>query len=243
MMRNFSEDKGLSGAQLEFRQLQQELTGATGAKLLRFLTPEIAQDLRADLRSQKRAAEYSQLVMLLLTNALYRQTYEQTLNKIGEYERRAEQALERIRQRKEEVDAELRDLRSRAARLRDGTQLYRDQNGAARAEDGTVFDGPELEAVIWPENAPSYEAIAAVRDERAALEKDEQAIERYQVEVLGEARNRLENTEEPPDLDELDAMLSEIEELAPPVLSEADAPSSSAETVPAHPAAIPEQKR
>lgn len=217
-MTGFIEDRGLIKAAQDFRQLQQELTGASGGRMLRFLTPEMAERLRADLRAEKRQAYYSALMMRLLTDAQYRETYEWVWSKLEEYERRAEQALERIRQRMADLETRLDDLRSRAARSPDGTRIYRDQMGAVRAEDGTEITGPALEAVIWPETPVSNEEISAPREELAALAGDEKAVVRYQVEVLGEAKNRLEDQEDPLSIEELKELDLNLETAAPSAL-------------------------
>ena len=233
-------DKGLSAAQMDFRQLQEELTGAAGGRLLRFLTPEMYEALRADLRSEKREAHYSKLVTLLLTNALYRETYERVWNKLEDYERRAEQALDRIRKRMVELEAELETLRSRAGRLPNRTRVYRDQNGAVRTEDGTEVSGPELEAVIWPEHATTYEQIAAPGDELASLIRDEQAVEHYQVEIIGGAKNRLEDEDNPLAQEDIVALERRIELIAPNAVSQDAVASGLSEQAPARAAiAIP----
>lgn len=219
-MRGFSEDKYLTGEQLEFRQLQQELSGAVGIRLLRFLTPEMIDLINADKRAQKREEQFSKLVRLLLSDPLYRQSYERAWDTLETYERRAEQALEKIRSRVEELDGALQETRSRSARLPDGTRVFRDANGKVRNEKGEVIDGAALDAVIWPDNAPSYDSIAALRDERAALETQARAIEGYQINILGDARDKLSDQESPMSREDVDAIERRIGETAPAAISQ-----------------------
>lgn len=168
----------------------------------------------SERRAAKDRAQMNALEVLLATDPMYRAAYERTFSTLQSAEQRTEAALDETGAALEQTTAEIEDMLARANMLPDGRRIYRDANGDVLTEDGQKIDGPELEGVVWREDAPSYEQIRAKRERIDELAERIEALRRYHTDVLGSVRDRLEDTENPPtaeELEEIDRLIAEQE--------------------------------
>jgi hypothetical protein len=115
-----------------------------------------------------------------------------------------------LQNQNEQLDA----LTRRAAALPDGTKVFRATDGTLWTEDGQ--DVSHLATHIeWKGHEPSWEDYLRQRDKAAELQTQLDAWRHYQVDVLGGARERLSNPDDPPKKEELDDIMRDIEAKRP----------------------------
>lgn len=181
-----------------------ELSGIASARIAKHLPENHSSKPKArERRAEKARAQRATLEMLLASDPAYREAHEQAMGTLQSLEAQAETALIAVRAAIETEMGALDEMRGRGSVLPDGRKVYLNAKGEARTEDGVRIEGPILDAVIWREDAPSYEEVKAQRERVAQLEKREKDILRYQTDVLGHARDRLTDNRNPPSREEI----------------------------------------
>lgn len=204
-----SDEKDLIARQRqEFDDLQNEIAGRSTGRRTRFL-PDGPGSEEAKRREREARAFQTRLAELL-ADPIYRAKYETTLNILRDAERAVDAALAQIDTDLVAAQAHLDDLQDRAARLPDGSRVYKDGDGNVRREDGSLVDDVLVDTIIWTGNEPSFEDYRAATDRIDALERDKDAVEGYQNDVLGPSRDRLTDDDNPPDLGQLDDIADDI---------------------------------
>ena len=201
---------------IDHDDLQREIAGLEVGRQRRFRGDDDQANPRSkERREARQQAARTALEQLLATDPHYRALYTQTMDQIRAAEIAAERALIEAETTRDRAQEDLQDVLDRAARLDDRTRLFRDADGNVRREDGSLVSGPEAEAIMWPDGAPTYETYRAHKD---ALVQAQQAIEdirTYQVDVLGAARDELANPNKPPPEERLREIQRQIEDGAP----------------------------
>ena len=121
-----------------------------------------------------------------------------------------------------EAKADLADMENGAGRLPGGVAVFKDANGNVFTADGKPVDPAVAAGVQWPDNAPSWEAYQQRR-------KELDDLHRYQVDVLGVARDRVTDPDTPMTKEELEGWQKRMENEAPD-LAKPEADSSRAAT-------------
>ena len=148
----------------DFDDLQNEMAGREVGRIERFL-PGTAQGTRATERKRAERAEALTRLQLLMANRDYAEQYQMTFEHLNNAQDRLTALLERVRQEIELTELSLDEKRSRAARLEDGTRLYRDKDGNVRTEGGDVISAELAAGVIWNGDEPSYESMCSIPDD------------------------------------------------------------------------------
>ena len=159
----------------DFRDLQDEIAGLTNGRINRFLGDGEASELRGrKARGERGQQATSQLDQMLV---------EQTTKSLRQAQIRLDAIQTRIDKMRAEVDARISDMSKRAARLPDGTMVFKDKNGAVRDADGNMVDPVLAETVIWTGNEPSYEEWAKDQDISQSIDDLEADVERERLKV------------------------------------------------------------
>lgn len=176
-------------------------------------------------QAEKARAQTSALEALLANDPAYQAAHQRAMSTLQDMESRTESALVMLRRDMKTVSDTLTEMRGRGNVLPDGRKVYLDTNGNAFTEEGDRIEGPELEDMQWRADAPRYEHIRAERERAAELQRRETAILRYQSDVLGHARERLTDPDNPAsreEVEKLDKLMKEqAEELQIPPMPEA----------------------
>ena len=109
------------------------------------------------------------------------------------------------------TEQDIAEMEANAGRLPDGTLVFRDQHGNVLTADGEPVEPALAEGVIFPPGAVSYQDY-----QKRKQELDDLQI--YQIDVLGSARDRLNDPDTPPTKQELDEWEQRIKEEAPEML-------------------------
>lgn len=227
-MNSSDEDNALSRRSRDFDDQQNELAGRETGRQRRFL-PDDA--LSPEGRKKKAERERFSELMRMLADPAYRALYEQAAQRLSEAEQATDRALDRIGREISAARDQVSEIEDRAARLPDGTRVYRAADGTIRREDGSIVEGPNAESIVWRGDEPCYEEMQAARERLEVLHRAQQDLLDYQNGVLGPARDRLEDEDNPPTPDELRDILGRIRNGAPRHLASeslgADAPERS----------------
>ncbi len=204
---------------LEFDDLQNEIAGRETGRRARFLKDGPGSE---EAKKKERDAQHRALTRLaqLLNDPVYRAKYDGVLRLLSDAEQATEATIDQLNSQVYVAQSELDDMMNNAARLPDGTRVFRDADGVVRREDGFVVEDHLAETIIWTGNEPSFEEVqnAKVRldDLQAALD----AANGYQNDMLGPARDRISDPDNPPSLDDLNDIENDIQSKMPRVVQE-----------------------
>jgi hypothetical protein len=187
----------------DFEDLQNEIAGRDNGRAPRFLNKDRRDGISGKDRDADRDHVLSALQQLLQNDPEYAALYNDTMNALTEAEKATEIALEKALERQRVAEEALAELRESALTLEDGQRVYRDSNGVFRFEDGSAASDTGASVEHWHPGMPGYEDFVAHRDAAEAEAATVNEIMLYQVEVLGDARDRLSDEDSPPDADEL----------------------------------------
>jgi len=180
-----------------FSDHQAAIAGRETGRIL----PRVGQNTPdAESGSSKRFADTVDLLtnlQAMLQDPEYAKAYTRVKGLLNEAERLTENALI-------EAEAALEEIVDRAVKLSDGRAVFKDKDGNVRSEDGAVIDAALIAGIDWPDDAPSYEEL-----ERGKLRIDD--LREYQVDTLGKSRDELEDENNPPSIERLEELESEIQ--------------------------------
>ena len=102
-----------------------------------------------------------------------------------------------------------------SARLPDGRHVFKAEDGTIYDQDGNVVDGPEADGIVWPDNAPSYEDYLARKTAVADARANVDAWKDYLINVIGAARDRLADEDNPLSPDDLRDLQDTVRDQVP----------------------------
>lgn len=196
-----------------------EHAGRDVGRIRRFL-PEDARPDNSGKRAERESRHVSALLSLLQSDPAYAALYGNTFDKLRKAEAATALALAQATSDLDQARTDLAEALDGASTLADGTRVFRDQNGDVWTEDGKRVEGDALDEIVWRERGVSYEELLARKKAVDEGQRTLEAILQYQVEVLGHARNRLADEDNPPSKEELEQIQREIEDKAPPAVRE-----------------------
>lgn len=193
----------------EFDDLQNEIAGRETGRRTRFLRDGPGSDAE---KKKEREAQRRALTRLaqLLNDPVYRAKYDGVLQLLSEAERATEAAIEHLTEQISAAQTELGEMMENAARLPDGTRVFRDEDGVVRREDGSIVEDHLAETIIWTGKEPSFEDVQAAKDRLNGLQDALDAASGYQNDVLGPARDKITDPDDPPSLGDLDDIEDDI---------------------------------
>lgn len=184
-------------------------------------------------RRERERRHQSALAMLLMRDPEYAALYNDTMDKLRAAEAATEAALGKASDDITQTNDELDALLAQANVLPNGTRAFRAADGKVYAEDGRLIDGDDLASIHWHDGAPSYEDYLARKKAADDARAGYDAILRYQTDVLGHARDRLTDVDDPPSKDELSRIQRDIEERKPAAVA-AFVPAPAPDTTSTH---------
>lgn len=184
----------------DLEDYQNELADRDTGRAKRFLPPG-ARGGQSKERQERERRNWSRLQMFLYTDPAFAALYQDTVDLLTSAETATEKALAK-------AEKELSDLLDKAAQLPDGRAVFMDKDGNARTESGKLVEPAIAAEIEWPDDAPSYEEYL---ERRQAVDE----IRRYQVDVLGHARNHMTDPDNPPTKGELEQISQDIQDRMP----------------------------
>lgn len=188
--------------------LQNEYAGRETGRMQRFLTREDRLD---DQRhKEKKQRETRTLLELLMASPAYRHQFEKVTIALSNAQAAADDALSYLEDAIASAESALTELQEDAARLPDGTRVYRDADGVVRREDGTAVDDVLAATILWRGDEPGFEEFRASRGVLTALQAEHEDVLRFQNTVLGPSHDALNNPNDPPTFEELQEILEGV---------------------------------
>jgi ElaB/YqjD/DUF883 family membrane-anchored ribosome-binding protein len=204
--------------QQEFNDLQDEIAGRDTGRMKRFL---VSSDSRNDPESKDKKNHRETLTflqMLLLNDPEYAALYKETNDLLTRAEIATEQALDQAEEDLIRSREKLHDTLEHANKLADGTAVFKDENGKILTENGRLVEGMELETIVWKDTDVSYEDFLELKQSDAGAVQRIESLRHYQVDVLGCARDRMNDQDAPPSKEEMERIKQEVIELADPAV-------------------------
>ncbi len=212
-----SDQKEITAAQRrDFDDLQNEIAGRETGRTARFLKDGPGSEAA---RNKEREAQHRALANLL-NDPVYRAKYDVVVQRLTDAEQATEAAIDRLIGQIDTAQSELDDMMNSAARLPDGTRVFRDAQGVVRREDGSIVEDYLVDTILWTGNEPSFEDVQATKDHLDGLQAALDAAHGYQNDVLGPARDRITDPDTPPSLADLDDIESDIQAQMPKLVQE-----------------------
>ncbi|MEM8651529.1 MAG: hypothetical protein AAGF54_13430 [Pseudomonadota bacterium] len=199
--------------QADFDNLQHTLSGVqTGQQTKHGLNNEIGNSVSNGKGKSVAASIRETLDWLLLNDAAYRQAHENLMDSIRSAQTATQTALEQVLETLQAEQSIMDEILSNAAKLPDGTRVFKDKNGNVRNEDGEIIP-PEAAATIeWTGHEPSYEEYVAPRQHIKELEAYERELRGIETEI-GEIHERGNRNDEPLTPAELGRDADRVDEL------------------------------
>ncbi|MCB1469967.1 MAG: hypothetical protein KDK08_23105 [Rhizobiaceae bacterium] len=148
----------------DFDDLQNEIAGREVGRAGRFLPDAVKNGVGSAKEAEKRADALTRLQLALQSNPAYAALNNETGEALGHAQRRLDEIMERTRRAIETAEAALEEKRSHAARLEDGTLVYRKRNGHVSAEDGSPMQGNLFAAFVWRGYEHTYAKVQKDRE-------------------------------------------------------------------------------
>mgnify|MGYP003110459088 CR=1 FL=1 len=217
----------------DFIDQQRELSSAGGSKAPRFFDndghPRSRQEKERKLRASAR--EFTRLMDLINSDLAYAAARQEFGTFLSDVEQATETALAKARKANDQAQDGLQSILDSANRLPDGRAVFRDANGNVYTEDGEQVSAEDAASIVWKDAAPSYEDYQAARTKAEEARQQLEDVERYQRDVLGPARDRFDDEDNPMTLDEFEQHKKRIEEEMPDIVAQ-EMPSHSASVKP-----------
>lgn len=198
--------------QTDFDDLQNEIAGRETGRIRRFLPGDHrAEQLARNSRDQALTA----LQLMLMNNPEYAALYHEVDDLLSRAETATERAL--LKSERDLIQAEdsLRDTLENANKLPDGTAVFKDAKGNVWTEDGRLLEPGEAESIVWKDGAPTYEDYRKQKQATEEIREQIEALRRYQIDVIGDARDRMNDQDNPPTKKELEKIQKDIEDKTP----------------------------
>lgn len=225
------------------RDYERELAGIDIGRDARFHGTEFVEERRqgrSGASSAQRSAQReftSRLQMLLATNPGYAKLYNDTLGALGDAEAATDRAIAKAQKAFEEAQQQLEQTIARAAKLPDGTRVFRDARGNAWNERGQRVSEADAAGIEWRGDEAAYEQFLeeseSVQDRLTLFE----ALQGYRVDTLGGIRDRMTDQENPPSSKEIEQFHRDIQDKMP-TEAKAELASSQPVAVAASPAGL-----
>lgn len=189
----------------DFDDLQNETAGRETGRISRFL-PDGEGSPQSERKKREADHALQTALDILMQDPVYRERYDGVLNDLRDAEQATDAALEQNAQMRRETARTIDDMEESAARLPDGALAFRDEDGLVRHTDGSEVDDTLAQTILWTSNEPSFEEYREQQDRLSALTTQQHEVETYRDDVLGSARHRLTDPDDPPELNELDSI-------------------------------------
>ena len=176
--------------QQDLDDLNNEMAGRDVGRQRRFLHDRDPQHIEERKREDKHRHD---MLMQMMRDAEYAAAYQRAWDALDNAQDALSEALIENAEETERLAEALDAITDQAARLPDGSPVFRAADGSLRDADGNRLRSDALPASLTiPEDAPSYEDYASARDALHSARMRGQELARIQTEVIDPARDRVE---------------------------------------------------
>jgi hypothetical protein len=200
------------------RDYERELAGIDIGREARFHGTEFVEERRqgrGGASSAQRSAQQqyaSRLQMLLATNPGYAKAYNNTMDALGDSEKAADDAIEKLEVALTKARRETQDMLERAAKLPDGRRVFKDKNGQVWDEHGAHISDDQAASIQWRGDEPTQEAFSDQNRYAEDLSRSVDEMRGVQVD-LGGIREEMTDKDNPPTQERVEDLRGQIQEL------------------------------
>ncbi len=209
----------------EFDDLQNAIAGRDVGRQRKHIHHDDIDPVTGKKRRTALEKMLDTLEWLLANDALYKAAHENLVTTVREAQQATKTVLEHLMQRLTHEHLAMDELLSSAAKLPDGTKVFRDKSGSVRDEDGKTISDDLIATIEWNGSEPTYEEYLAQRQIIDELEQAGNELRGIETE-LGDIHNDATDNEKPQSLEELnaatdrtDALKDRVEEIQNDVLN------------------------
>lgn len=197
--------------QTDFDDLQNEIAGRETGRIRRFLPGDHrAEQLARNSRDQALTA----LQLMLMNDPEYAALYHEVDDLLALAETATQRALDQSERDLLQAEDNLSDTLENANKLPDGTAVFKDAKGNVWTEDGRLLEPGEAESIVWKDGAPTCEDYRKQKQSTEEIREQIEALRRYQIDVIGDARDRMNDQDNPVSKEELKDIQKDIYERA-----------------------------
>lgn len=202
--------------------LNHEIAAEPTGRIPRFLTENHHTLYGGENEKQKSERRYRTMLQILLEEDVqYARLYYEVRDTLNNARRAVDRALSDIKRQLEEAERTLQFMRNNAARIDDGTLVFRSTvDGHVYTEDGRQLSADEAQDIEFSENAPSREDFNTQREKAQTLKEQQAEIETYKRDVIDRAQDRMDDKDDPPSVEELEKIEQDIQTKKPAILSQ-----------------------
>ena len=200
------------------RDYERELAGIDIGREARFHGTEFVEERRqgrSGASSAQRSAQReftSRLQMLLATNPGYAALYNDTMGALGDAEKAADDALEKLEAALTKARRETQNMLERAAKLPGGRSVFKDKDGQVWDEHGERISADQAASIQWRGDEPTREAF--IDQSRYAKDISRSVDEMRGVQVdLGGIREEMTDKDNPPTQERVEDLRNQIHSL------------------------------
>lgn len=160
----------------------------------------------------KRKQERKSLLEQMLLSAAYSEAYGLAMSALNNAESTAYEALLDVSENLSASEAKLAEIKDKAQELPDGAKVFRAKDGSVFGADGTQIPADQAANIAWNDNAPTWEEHQKAKQARDSdLDRYNKLIG-FETELDG-IRDRMEDKNNPPSLDDIKGMKQRIAEM------------------------------
>ena len=190
--------------------LNNESAGRDVGRISRFHHDRDPQTI--EQKKREREARESAL-MRMMRDPAYAAAYQEAWDAIDRAQAALDAALLENAEEAERLVEIVREMESRAARLPDGSLVFRAADGSIRGADGHRLRSDAVPAsLIFPLEAPSYEDYAASQGALLSARVRGHDLSRVHDEVIRPAIDRMNDEDNPPTTEELGQIKDDLHE-------------------------------
>lgn len=182
--------------------------------MTRFLPSGNGESALSEERKRQNAFR-SALDLLLLTDPVYAAAYQKSVTALATAETTLQDALSIAAEALSTAKDRLQAIEGQASRLENGARVFRRSDGAVVDETGRIVSDADAAGIVWKPGSPSYDAYLKAKGAVDQAKTTIAELELYQIDVLGHWRDRLDDKENPPSLEELEQLHQHLLERAP----------------------------
>lgn len=184
------------------RDFNAEMAGLDIGRAARFHGSEFVEDRRqgrsgASASRREQRENLSLLQMLLGSNPTYAKLYNDTFDALKGAEAAADDALAKLEAAHTKARLDLQDMLDHAARLPDGTRVFKDKHAQVWSEHGARVSDADAATIHWRGDEPMQEVYADQHDYTDRLSHGIDEMRGVQVD-LGTIHEEMADKDNPP---------------------------------------------
>lgn len=195
----------------DFDDLQNEIAGRETGRNSRFLSKGNAEAQETERKKNHDRVQQTALDILLQNNPEYAALYNETMDLIRRAEIQAEQFLRELESGLSSAQDTMKETLDNANKLPDGTAVFKDADGNVWTADGRKVGPEEAAGIEWKKGGVSYEDYLKQKQAIEDFKRQIDEVHHYQVDVLGRARDRMTDPDNPPSMDDIKGISQDIQ--------------------------------